>query len=145
MANYLDRTDIVMQIMIYWDNILYLQNIQQLYHLLLIHAHILLILDLFIPHLQIPVEVFQMALILAITGMAHQYLVRFQVPMLFLPWIPIITVGSTILLPFLQPAVELVLLISLQFRLLVKGQLESAQIFQDQDPSCIRSLLATGI
>jgi hypothetical protein len=84
----------------------YLPNILQQYHLLLINAHILLILDQFTLHLQMPVSVFQMVLVLTITGMAHQYLVRSLVPMLFLPWISIITVGSTILLPSQQQAIE---------------------------------------
>ena len=96
----------MMQIMIYWDNVPYLPNIPQQYHLLLILAHILLMLDQFILHLQTPVAVFQMFLVLTATGMVHQYLVRSLVPMLFLPWISIITVGSTILLPSLQQAIE---------------------------------------
>jgi hypothetical protein len=106
MANYIDRTDIMMQIMIYWDNIPYLANIPQQYHLLLILAHILLILDQFTHHLRTPVAVFQMFLVLTVTGMVHQYLVRSLVPMLFLPWMSIITVGSTILLPSLRQAIE---------------------------------------
>lgn len=119
------------------------QNTQQLYHQLLIHAHILPILDQFIHHLPTPVEVFQTVQTLIIIGMVRQYLVRFLVPMHFLPWISIIMVGSTIPLPSLQPAVALEILISLQFHR-YKGRLEPVLIFQDQDHSCILLLLATG-
>ncbi|KAJ6305936.1 hypothetical protein OIU78_021298 [Salix suchowensis] len=94
-----------MHIMICWD-MPYLPNKLRQYHLLVIHARTLLILDQFTLHLLTPVSVFQMVLVLTITGMAHQYLVRSLVPMLFLPWISIITVGSTILLPFRQQAIE---------------------------------------
>ena len=61
--------------------------------------------------------------------------------MLFLPWIFIITVGSTIPLPSLQPIVVLLQLINLPSCLLLKGRQGPALIYQDQDLLCIRSLV----
>ena len=98
---YLDIVDIIMQIMIYSDSMLFLRNMQPLYQLLLTHARTLHIWGQFIPPLQTPLEMFQMVQILTITGMVHQYLVRFLVPMGFQIWIFIITVGSTIPIPSL--------------------------------------------
>jgi len=91
-----------MQIMIYWDNMLYLLN-KQLYRLLVILAHILPTLDQYIPPLPTLVEQFPKLLISA-TGMVHLYLVTCQPPTHFLLLIFIITVGITIPLIFLLPA-----------------------------------------
>ncbi|ONH95304.1 hypothetical protein PRUPE_7G062400 [Prunus persica] len=116
----------------------------QLYHLLVILAHILLTVGQFIPHPQTPVEVCQKLPTLTIIGVAHQYLVKYQTPMLFLPWIFIITVESTIpLLHFLQPTIILVALTRVQFHLLLKDLLGRAQIYQDEDLLCTHSLLVT--
>lgn len=133
-----------MQIMIYLDNMLFLLSTLQ-YPLLHIPAHILPTLDQFTPHPQTLVEVFQKLPALTITGMAHQFLVNYQLRMLFLPWIFIITVGSTIHLRSLQIMVVLVVLISLQCLLLLRGQLGPVLIYQDLDLSCLLSLLATGM
>lgn len=134
-----------MQITIYLDNMPSLLSIQ-LYHLLVILAHILLTLGQFIPHPQTPVEVCQKLPTLTIIGVAHQYLVKYQTPMLFLPWIFIITVGSTIpRLHFLQPTIILVALTRVQFHLLLKDLLGRVQIYQDQDLLCTHSLLVTGM
>lgn len=67
-----------MQIMIYWDNMLYLLNIQ-LYHLLVILVHILLTLDRYIPRPPTLVELFQKILTFP-TGMVHPDLVTCQPP-----------------------------------------------------------------
>ena len=104
-----------MQIMILLDNMLSLLSIQ-VYHLLVILAHTLLMLDQFTPHHQIPVGVFQMVPVSIITGMGLQFLVRCTL-MPFLPWMSIITVGNTIPPPSLHQAAGLVVLISLQFHL----------------------------
>ena len=129
--------------MIYLDSMPSLPSIQ-LYHLLLILVHILRTLDQFTPHPLIQVEVFQKLPTLTIIGVAHQYLVKYQTPMLFLPWIFIITVGSTIpRLHFLQPTIILVALTRVQFHLLLKDLLGQVQIYQDQDLLCTHSLLVT--
>ena len=106
----------------------------------------LLTLGQFTPHPQTPVEVCQKLPTLTIIGVAHQYLVKYQTPMLFLPWIFIITVESTIpRLHFLQPTIILVTLTRVQFHLLLKDLLGRAQIYQDQDLLCTHSLLVTGM
>lgn len=133
-----------MQIMIYLDNMLFLPSIQQ-YPLLITLAHILPTWGLFTHHPQTPAEVSQMLPTLTIPGMAHQYLVICPLLMLFLAWIFIIMVGSTIHLHFLQLAVVLVVQISLLFRLLVRDHLEPAPICPDRGLLCIHSLLVTGI
>lgn len=133
-----------MQIMIYLDSMPSLLSIQ-LYHLLLILVHTLRTLDQFTPHPLIQVEVFQKLPTLTIIGVAHLYLVNYQAPMLFLPWIFITTVGSTILLHSLQPAVILVGLTRLQSHLWLKDLLDQVRIYQDQDLLCIPFLLVTGM
>lgn len=133
-----------MQIMIYLVNMQYLLSIQQ-YPLLHIPAHILPTLDQFTPHPQTLVEMFQKLPALTTTGMAHRCLVNYQLHMLFLQWIFIITVGSTIHLHSLQIMVVLVVLINLQFRLLLRGQLGPILIYKDQDLLCILFLLVTGM
>lgn len=133
-----------MQIMIYWDNTPSLLNTQP-YHLLPIHVHILLTLDLFIPHPLTPVEVFQIIPILTIPGMVHQYTLRCQPHILSLPWISIITVGSSIPLPSLHLVIELQAVIKLQFRLSLKDQQGPVLMYQDQGLLCIHSLLVTGM
>lgn len=132
-----------MQIMIYWDSMLYLRNIQ-LYHLLVILVHTLLTLDQYIHPPPIQVELHQ-NLLTSTTGMAHLCLVTCQPRTHFLLWIFIITVGNTIpLLSLLLQAVVWLLLISPQCHLVVKGQSGVAQMYQDQDLLCIPSLLVTG-
>ena len=105
-----------MQIMILLDSMLSLLSIQ-VYHLLVILAHTLLMLAQFTPPRQIPVGVFQMVPVSIITGMGLQFLVRCTLLMPFLPWMSIITVGNTIPPPSLHQAAGLVVLISLQFHL----------------------------
>ena len=133
-----------MQIMIYLDSMLFSLSIQQQYPLLLILALILPTLDPFIHHPQIPAEVLPRHLALTIIGTAHQYLVICQHRTLFLPWIFIIIIGSTIHLHSLQLAAESVVLISLLFRLLARGHLGPVLTYQGRDRLCIHSLLVTG-
>lgn len=133
-----------MQIMIYLDNMLFLPSILQ-YPLLHIPVHILPTLDQFTPRPLTLVEVFQKLPALTITGVAHRYLMNYQLRLLFLPWIFIIIVGSTIHLRSLQIMVVLVVLISLQCLLLLRDQLGLVLIYQDLDLLCLLSLLATGI
>ena len=132
-----------MQIMIFLDSTLCLLSIQ-LYHPLLILAHILRTLDQFTPRHRIPVGVFQMGLLSIITGMGHQFLERCLRLLHSLLWMSIITVGSTIPLPFLHQAVVLVVLIRLQFHLGLTGLLGQILISKDQDLLCIHSLWDTG-
>ncbi|KAB2621500.1 hypothetical protein D8674_023682 [Pyrus ussuriensis x Pyrus communis] len=118
----------------------------QLYHLLPILAHISLTLGQFTLHPQTPVEMCQKLPTSTIIGAAHLYLVKCPTPMLFLPWIFIITVGSIIpRLHSLQPTIILLAPTRLQFHLLLKDLLGRAQIYQDQDLLCIHSLSVTGM
>lgn len=133
-----------MQIMIYSANMQFLLSIQQ-YPLLHIPAHILPTLDQFTPHPQTLVEVFQKLPALTTTGMEQQYLANYQHHMLFPQWIFIITVGSTIRLRSPQATVVLVVLISLQFHRLIRGQLGPPLMYQDQDLLSILSSLVTGM
>lgn len=102
-------------------------------------------LDPFIHHLQIPVEAFQIVLIIMLTGMVRPYQLRYLLHILFLQQIFIIIVGRIIL--FLLPllVVELLVQISFQFHLLVKGLRGQVLICQDLDLLCILSSLVTGM
>lgn len=133
-----------MQIMIYWDKMPSLLN-TRLYHLLLIRVHILLTSDPFIPHLQTLVEVFQIVLISTIPGMVHQYIVRCQLLILFLPWISIIIVGSSIHLPSPPPVVEWEVVNNLRLHPSHKDLGGLVLIYQDQALLCIPSLSVTGM
>lgn len=73
---------------------LYSLNIQ-LYHLRLIPARMLPTLDHYLPRPPIPVEVFLMALVSAVTGTAKQLKVRYPPLMLFRLLMVIIIVGSS--------------------------------------------------
>lgn len=130
-----------MQIMICWVSRPSMLD-QLLRHLQLIHAHTLLTLDHFILHLQI-LEVFQMVLILAVSGMVHQLQMKCQHHMPF-PWMSTIMAGNTIALQPQQVALMSVLLIRCLLILFPQGQLELLQIYQDQDPICTHILLVTG-
>ena len=125
------------------DNTLSLLSIQ-LYHLRVIHAHILPTLDQSIPHHQIQMLAFPMVLILIIIGMVHLYQMRYLHLMLSLAWMFIITVGITIPPLSLRQAVALVVLINPQSHPRLKEQLERILMFRDRDPLCILSLLVTG-
>ena len=92
-----------MQIMMYWDNMLYLLNIQ-LCHLPVILARILLTLDQYIHPPPILVELYQ-KLQTSTIGMVHLCPVTCQLPTHFLLWIFIITVGNTTPLLSLQQVV----------------------------------------
>lgn len=108
----------------------------------LINAHILLML-VFIPHPQIPVEVSLMVLLLTITGTVLQFHMKFLL-MLSQVWMSTIIVGSTIHLLSLQQAAELVMLISPQFHLFLIELLEQTLICQDKDLLSTLSLSITG-
>nr|XP_027114705.1 uncharacterized protein LOC113732885 isoform X1 [Coffea arabica] len=131
------------KIMKFLDNTLSLLSIQ-LYHLRVIHAHILPTLDQSIPHHQIQMLAFPMVLILIIIGMVHLYQMRYLHLMLSLAWMFIITVGITIPPLSLRQAVALVVLINPQSHPRLKEQLERILMFRDRDPLCILSLLVTG-
>lgn len=97
-------------IMLSSDNMLCLLNLQ-LYHLLLIIGHMLSTLDHF-PRLQIPGEVFLMALLSAVTGTADQLQVRYP-PLMFFPlWMSIIEAGGSTHLSSPEQAATLLVLIS---------------------------------
>lgn len=130
-----------MQIMMLWDNMQYLRNMQ---HLLVIIVHISHILDQYIHLRQTLEERFQKLPTSRTPGMAHLCLMTCQLPTLFLLWMSIITVGNTILRLSLLPVVVLVLLISLQYHLPVKGQLGVVWKHPDRDLLCILFLLGTG-
>lgn len=93
-----------MQIMMYWDNMLYLLNIQ-LCHLPVILARILLTLDLYIRPPPTQVELYQ-RLQTSTIGMVHLCPVTYQLHTHFLPWIFTITAGNTT--PLLSPQQVLV-------------------------------------
>lgn len=128
--------------MIYWGNMLYLLNIQ-LFHQLLILAHILPTLDPFTPHHRTLVPVYQMDLVSTIPGMVHHYQVRYPLLMPSPPWISTIAAGTTIPLHFLQTVAALVL-INHQSHLWLRGQPGQIQIYWDQAHLCTPSLLVTG-
>ena len=92
-----------MQIMMYWDNMPYLLNIQ-LCHLPVILARILLTLDQYIHPPPILVELYQ-KLQTSTIGMAHLCPVTCQLPTHFLLLIFIIAVGNTTPLLSLQQVV----------------------------------------
>lgn len=128
--------------MIFLVSMLYLL-ITQLYHLLLIHARILPMLE-FTHHPQIRVEVSMMVLISTITGLVHLFPTRYLLLMLSQEWMCIIIVGIIILLSLWQ-AVVLVLLISPRFPLLLRELPGPMLISQDQDLLSLHSLLVTGM
>ena len=119
---------VVMQIMTFWDNMLFLRSIRQ-YRLPLILARISLISVLFIPHRQ--VQALLKLLVSAVIGMVHQFPVKCHLHMHFLLWIFITKIGSIILRPFPRWTIVLVL-ISHRLRPLPKDLLlESVPNYRD--------------
>lgn len=140
----LSLISLVMQIMILWDSMHSLQNIQ-LFHLLLIPALTLPTLAQFIPHRQLLMLASLMPLMWIITGMAHQYRVKDQVLMSFLPLIFSTIAWSTTHLPSLWAVLVLEVLTLHQLLLLLEDLWEPMLIVQVQDLSCIHLLQATGM
>lgn len=124
--------------MIFSDIMPYLQNMH-LFHLQLTLAHISHILGQSIHLLQQQVGIYLMDLVSIITGVGCLLQVKYRTPMLSLQWMPIITIGTTLLI-LLQVTV-LVVQINHLFHPSLRERLG---IRISQDLECILSLLVTG-
>lgn len=113
---------------------LYFQSIT-LYHPQLIHAHTLHIYDLFIHLHQQLVGMFKMGLVSIVTGAAHLFQVKSQVPLVSLQWTPII---GTIHLLSLRAA-GWVMQINSQFHLWPRGHLWAILMFRDMECTLLSS------